>query len=78
MNLTKDEKTALIDHLQRYFSEELDRELGAFEAEFLLDFLYEKLGPYFYNRGLYDAQALFQQHTDSIVESIYSLEKPIE
>lgn len=78
MNFTAEEKAAILAHLQRYFSEELDRELGGFDAEFLLEFVADKIGPYFYNRGLYDAQSLFQQNAESIIESIYSLEKSTE
>ena len=47
------------------------------DAEFLLDFLSKELGPHYYNRGLYDAQAVMQKHIDAVVESIYEIEKPV-
>jgi len=33
------------------------------------------IGPFFCNQGLYDAQAIFQKSVDSIVDSIYQVEK---
>ncbi|MCJ8315360.1 MAG: DUF2164 domain-containing protein [Pseudomonadales bacterium] len=71
------EKEQLVDKLQRYFSKELDQELGQFDADFLLDFFSDEMGAYFYNRGLYDAQAILTERLDSISEAIYEIEKPI-
>lgn len=72
------EKAAMLPKIQRYFAQELDQELGDFDAEFLLDFFAEELGAYFYNRGLYDAQTLLSQQVDRIQESLDELEKPTE
>ena len=33
-----DEKKIIVGRIQTYFREELDQELGGFDAEFLLDF----------------------------------------
>ncbi len=63
------------DALKAYFSDELDRELGQFEAEFLLDFIGRELGAYFYNRGLYDAQALLAGRIDELGDAILELEQ---
>jgi uncharacterized protein (DUF2164 family) len=72
------EKEQLIDKLQRYFLKELDQELGQFDADFLLDFISKELGAHFYNRGLYDAQAILTERLDSISDAIYEIEKPIQ
>ncbi len=53
----KDEKALIVRKIQLYFSEELKQQIGQFDAEFLLDFVGQEIGSYFYNRGLYDAQA---------------------
>ena len=58
--------------------EELDREVGQFEAGFLLDFFAEEIGPYFYNRGLYDAQAILESRLEQVAEAIYEIEKPTQ
>ncbi len=52
IRFTKEEKTILVKKITLYFSQELDQEIGQFDAEFLLDFFTDEVGPYFYNRGL--------------------------
>lgn len=78
IEFTKDEKEIIVRKIQLYFSEELDQEFGGFDAQFLLEFFAEEIGAYFYNRGLYDAQALLEKRLDSISDAIYDLEKPTE
>jgi len=76
IELSTEAQAALVDQIRRYMASELDIDLGRFDAEFLLAFVTEKLGPHYYNRGLSDAQALFQERMDTIAEAIYCLEKP--
>jgi uncharacterized protein (DUF2164 family) len=40
-----------------------------------MDFISETMGPFYYNRGIYDAQALLQEQLEHVGESIYQLEK---
>ena len=75
IEFSKEEKQQLIAKMREYFADELNQELGQFDAEFLLDFLSKELGPVFYNRGLYDAQAVMQSRVDSVIEAIYEIEK---
>ena len=44
-------------------------------AEQLLMFFGEVIGPYYYNRGLNDAQAVFARVSDSFNDEIYGLEQ---
>jgi uncharacterized protein (DUF2164 family) len=78
IEFSKQEKEIIVKKVQLYFSEELDQEIGQFDAEFLLDFFSETVGAYFYNRGLYDAQSLLERKLDDIAEAIYELEKVTE
>ncbi len=78
VEFSKEEKEILARKVQLYFKEELKQDLGQFDALFLLDFIAEELGAYFYNRGLYDAQAVLEKRLESIAEAIYELEKPTE
>ena len=73
-----EEKAEITRKVKLYFQEELEQEIGSFDAEFLIDFFAEELGAYFYNRGLYDAQALFSRKADEIAESIFELERPTD
>lgn len=73
-----DEKEILVRKIKLYFAEELKQEIGRFDAEFLLDFFASEIGGYFYNRGLYDAQAILSSKMDELGEAIYQLERPTE
>lgn len=75
VEFTRDEKELIVQKIQNYFEEELNSEIGQFDAEFLLDFIAKELGNYFYNRGLFDAQAILEKKLENITEAIYELEK---
>lgn len=72
------EKAVIIAKIQRYFNAELGQDIGGFEAEFLLDFFANEVGNFFYNRGLYDAQAILSSKMDDLNDAIYQLEKPTD
>ncbi|EKE73077.1 DUF2164 domain-containing protein [Gallaecimonas xiamenensis] len=71
------EKDEIVRAIQRYFDTELDQELGQFDAEFLLDFFAEKIGPRFYNQALSDARLVVEQRLEGISDGFYELEKPL-
>lgn len=62
--------------LRQYLKAELDAEIGNLDAEFLLDFIAEKLGPRFYNQGLRDAAAALSKRMDVLTEALEELERP--
>lgn len=72
---SREETAAITGRLQTYFRDELDVDLGALPAEMLLDFLGKEIGPFFYNRGLYDAQAVVAAKAEDISEAIAGLER---
>jgi uncharacterized protein (DUF2164 family) len=78
IEFTKEEKEVIVKKIKLYFTQELDQEIGQFDAQFLLDFFSEEVGSYFYNRGLYDAQSILEKRLDDISEAIYELEKVTE
>ncbi len=78
IEFSDDEKKLIVGRIQLYFQEELGQELGGFDAEFLLDFFAEEMGAYFYNRALYDAQAIMQRRLEDFGEAIFELEKPTD
>ena len=78
IEFTKQEKELLVQKLKHYFTNELDQDIGQFDAEFLLDFFGKEIGVYYYNRGLIDAQDIFKSRVDSITDAIYELEVPTE
>ena len=78
IQFSSDEKEVIVRKIKLYFTEELKQEIGRFDAEFLLDFFAGEIGAYFYNRGLYGAQAILSSKLDEVGEAIYQLERPTE
>lgn len=76
IQFSKRERELIAIKLQNYFESELDHDLGGLEADLLLNFLSESLGSFYYNRGLYDAEAILKSRTDDITSAILDLEKP--
>jgi uncharacterized protein (DUF2164 family) len=75
--LEKDDRTALARTLRAYLKDELDVEIGGLEAEFLLDFMADRLGPRFYNQGLRDAATALAKRMDVLTEALEELERPV-
>jgi len=71
----KAEREAIVGRIQRYFVDELDTSIGNLPAEQLLMFFGEVVGPYYYNRGLNDAQGAFTRLADNFNDEIYGLEQ---
>ena len=78
IEFTKEEKELIVQKIKLYFNDELDQEIGQFDAEFLLDFFSEEIGPRFYNQGLRDARAVLESKLENIDEALYEIEKPTE
>lgn len=76
IGFSAEEKSQIARKVQIYFREELEQDIGRFDAEFLIDFFAEQVGAYFYNRGIYDAQAVISKRTDELADALYELEKP--
>jgi uncharacterized protein (DUF2164 family) len=75
IKFSKEEKQVIIPQIQLYFREELRQEIGSFDAEFLLDFFAEEIGPFFYNRALYEAVNHLNANIEQITDGLYQLEK---
>lgn len=74
IKFNKEQQSLLTHKLQSYFAHELNYDLGGFDAQFLLDFIGEEIGMYFYNQGVLDAQAVLAQKVDDIQDLISQLE----
>ena len=72
----REETKAIVGEIQDYFRVELDQSIGAIPAEMLMQFFADKMGAYYYNRGLYDAQALIRKQVDNLSDEIFALEQP--
>ena len=56
ITLPNEASERIVASLKRYFSEELDAELGDLKAKLLLDFLMKEVAPSIYNAAITDAQ----------------------
>ena len=61
IKIREEARTALIASIRRYFTEELEQDIGELKAGFLLDYVFTEIGPVVYNSAIADAQAYFQQ-----------------
>ncbi len=59
MAIVFDERTEqyLLGSIRRFFSEDLDEDIGDLKARAVLDFFVGELGPSVYNQAILDAQA---------------------
>ncbi len=73
IEFNKQKRDALVYKLTRHLSRELDCEASPLQAGFLLDFISEQMGPYYYNQGVQDAQILFREKLE---DAVYEIEKP--
>jgi uncharacterized protein (DUF2164 family) len=75
IRFSHEETAAITAKLRPYFRDELDVELRDLPAEMLIDFLAREIGPFFYNRALYDAQAVLKKKADDLAEAVAGLER---
>ncbi|NOH24593.1 DUF2164 domain-containing protein [Vibrio europaeus] len=78
IEFTSQQKQAMSRELQTYIEEELDIEIGQFDADFLFDFIVSKFGAAFYNKGLSDAQSIIERKIIDIADEIYEIEQESE
>jgi uncharacterized protein (DUF2164 family) len=69
--LTKQQRTAAITSMQRYFEENLDP-IGDMPAGLLLNFFLEEIGPVIYNQAIADAQTRLTQRVSDLNGELFS------
>ncbi|MGB1091581.1 MAG: DUF2164 domain-containing protein [Oceanobacter sp.] len=78
IEFSRQEKDIMVEKIKLYFREELDQEIGGFQAEFLIDFFAKEFAGVFYNRALYDAQTLLASKFEEMSDALFQLEKPLD
>jgi uncharacterized protein (DUF2164 family) len=76
IKFSREETKAIVDEIRDYFRNELDQDIGSIPAEMLMMFFADKMGAYFYNRGVYDAQGLVRERMDNLTDDLFGLEQP--
>ena len=75
IEFSKEQRARIVALIQAHFEGEMDEAIGSLPAEMLLAFFTETIGPFYYNQGLADAQAVFTKSLDDINDRIYALEQ---
>ena len=75
IKLNKIDSDQIVSEIKTYFQNELDYDIGAFEAEFLIEFFAKQIGAHYYNQGLSDAHQLFSEKSEEISYLIQELEQ---
>lgn len=70
------QKSIIVDKLKTYFEQELQQDIGQFDAEFLLDFFAKEVGVFFYNKGIEDAKEVIDDQFQSIDMALMDIEQP--
>lgn len=78
IKLERSQKEALATAIQDYMQDELSIEIGQFDSEFLIDFITEKLGAVYYNKGVEDAKSLIERRMLEVSDELYEIEKEIK
>lgn len=67
--LSPEQQKYAINQLQDYFLQERDEELSELSAILLLDFISQKLGPFYFNKGIEQSQKFMTER----IEDLYAL-----
>ena len=76
IEISTDASKQAIASIQRYFSENMDEDIGSLEAGSLLSFFMKELGPVIYNKAVADAQARLQERIEELDVEVYEAEFP--
>jgi len=74
IKLERDAEQRVVASIKRYFTKNMDEEVGDLKAKLLLDFFLGELGPTVYNGAIAAAQAYFQGKVADLEGSCYEAE----
>ncbi|EGQ9163485.1 DUF2164 domain-containing protein [Vibrio parahaemolyticus] len=77
IKLERAQKETLASAIQDYMQDELSIEIGQFDSEFLIDFMTDKLGAVYYNKGVEDAKAVIERRMLEMSDELYEIEQEV-
>lgn len=75
LTLTSEQESDAASKIKRFMAERFDLDLGSFEALEVLELFTREVAPHYYNRAIFDAQALLKERFESIESDLWALEK---
>ena len=76
IELPKEIRTRAVGSIQRYFRENMEEPIGNMDAEALLDFFLQEIGPLAYNKAVADVQERLQLRVSEIDLEVHEDEFP--
>ncbi|MCF9124152.1 DUF2164 domain-containing protein [Vibrio parahaemolyticus] len=77
IKLERAQKETLASAIQDYMQDEFSIEIGQFDSEFLIDFITDKLGAVYYNKGVEDAKAVIERRMLEMSDELYEIEQEV-
>jgi len=74
IKLSKETEERLLGSIQRFFSAEMDQDIGALKSKLVLDFCVREIGPGIYNQAISDAQNFMQDRVAELDISCHEQE----
>jgi uncharacterized protein (DUF2164 family) len=78
IKMSREEKMKIVNSIKAYFDEERGETIGDLAAEQLLDFITGEIGPYIYNRAVFDARQAVAGRFAQLDEDLYTLERTLK
>lgn len=76
IEISREASTLAVASIQRYFSENMDEEIGNLQAGALLGFFLKEIAPVVYNKAVADAQTRLQARVMDLDIEIHEAEFP--
>ena len=76
IKLSDERRQRILEALQRFFADDLDREISDYQAGLLLDFFVRELGAPVYNQAIQDARGFVQEKLLDLEGDFYEPEEP--
>lgn len=74
IDMDKDTEEYLLGSIKRFFTEELDEDIGDLKAMRVLEYFTREVGPSVYNQAIADAQTYFQDRVTDLAGARYEPE----
>jgi uncharacterized protein (DUF2164 family) len=74
IKLDKETQKYLLSSIKRFFTDEMEEEIGDLKAARVLEFVVNEIGPSIYNQAIADARAYLEEKASELSEARYQPE----
>ena len=76
VELSTDRRDLVVRSVRKFFQEQLDQDLSAFQAARIVDFFVKELGAPVYNQAIRDAHGFIQEKLEDLEGEFYEPDEP--